>query len=68
MQATAAIDLYWIPLGVGGHSVRFNGRVFAAIEAARRQRQRQRQRQRCDLYHVAIVMRAFLQAVAKEMR
>ncbi|HEX2103103.1 MAG TPA: hypothetical protein VHF51_05595 [Solirubrobacteraceae bacterium] len=22
---TAAVDLYWIPLGAGGHSVRFNG-------------------------------------------
>jgi hypothetical protein len=32
---TAAVDLYWIPLGAGGHSVRFNGRVFEAIEAAR---------------------------------
>ena len=30
-----AVDLYWIPLGAGGHSVRFNGRVFEAIEAAR---------------------------------
>jgi hypothetical protein len=29
----AAVDLYWIPLGAGGHSVRFNGRVFEAIEA-----------------------------------
>ncbi len=22
-----AVDLYWIPLGAGGHSVRFNGKV-----------------------------------------
>jgi hypothetical protein len=52
MQAspTAAVDLYWIPLGAGGHSVRFNGRVFEAIEAARRHRQR------CDLYHAALVV------------
>jgi hypothetical protein len=28
MQASAAaVDLYWIPLGAGGHSVRFNGKV-----------------------------------------
>ena len=47
---TAAVDLYWIPLGAGGHSVRFNGRVFEAIEAARRHRQR------CDLYHAALVV------------
>ena len=46
----AAVDLYWIPLGAGGHCVRFNGRVFEAIEAARRHRQR------CDLYHAALVV------------
>jgi hypothetical protein len=46
----AAVDLYWIPLGAGGHSVRFNGRVFEAIEAARQHRQR------CDLYHAALVV------------
>lgn len=34
----AAEDLYWIPLGAGGHYVRFSGRVFEAIEAARRRR------------------------------
>ena len=32
---TAAVDLYWIPLGAGGHCVRFNGRVFEALAAAR---------------------------------
>ena len=47
---TAAVDLYWIPLGAGGHSVRFNGRVFEAFEAARQHRLR------CDLYHVALVV------------
>ncbi|HEX7300954.1 MAG TPA: hypothetical protein VF257_18300 [Solirubrobacteraceae bacterium] len=47
---TAAVDLYWIPLGAGGHSVRFNGRVFEAIEAARQRRPR------CDLYHAALVI------------
>jgi len=47
---TAAVDLYWIPLGAGGHSVRFNGRVFEAIEAARGHRAR------CDLYHSALVV------------
>ncbi len=46
----AAVDLYWIPLGAGGHSVRFNGRVFEALEAARQHRQR------CDLYHAALVV------------
>ena len=47
---TAAVDLYWIPLGAGGHSVRFNGRVFEAVEAARQRRER------CDLYHSALVV------------
>ena len=46
----AAIDLYWIPLGAGGHSVRFNGRVFEAVAAARQHRPR------CDLYHAALVV------------
>ena len=46
----AAVELYWIPLGAGGHSVRFNGRVFEAIQAARQHRQR------CDLYHAALVV------------
>jgi hypothetical protein len=47
---TAAADLYWIPLGAGGQCVRFNGRVFEAIEAARQHRRR------CDLYHAALVV------------
>jgi len=45
----AAIDLYWIPLGAGGHSVRLNGKVFEAIEAARERRARS------DLYHAALI-------------
>jgi hypothetical protein len=47
---TSAVDLYWIPLGAGGHSVRFNGRVFEAIAAALQHRER------CDLYHAALVV------------
>ena len=47
---TAAVKLYWIPLGAGGHSVRFNGRVYEAIKAARQHRQRY------DLYHAALVV------------
>jgi hypothetical protein len=49
-QANPAVDLYWIPLGAGGHSVRFNGRVFEAIAAAHEHRTR------CDLYHAALVV------------
>jgi hypothetical protein len=49
-MSAAAVDLYWIPLGAGGHYVRFNGRVFEAVEAVRRHRSR------CDLYHAALVV------------
>ncbi len=45
---SARIDLYWLPLGAGGHSVRLNGRVYEAV-AARWQR-----RPACDLYHSAL--------------
>ncbi len=44
----SAIDLYWLPLGAGGHSVRLNGKVFEFF-AARREH-----RDRCDLYHSAL--------------
>jgi hypothetical protein len=27
------VELYWLPLGAGGHSVRSNGRVFEALAA-----------------------------------
>jgi hypothetical protein len=46
----AAVDLYWIPLGAGGHCVHFNGRIFEAIEAAFQHRPR------CALYHAALVV------------
>jgi hypothetical protein len=49
-QLEAAIDLYWLPLGAGGHSVRLNGRVFEAV-AARLER-----RPSFDLYHSALVV------------
>lgn len=31
--APGAVDLYWIPLGAGGHVVRLNGKVYEAIKA-----------------------------------
>ncbi len=46
----AAVDLYWIPLGTGGHVVRFNGKVFEAITAALQRRPRD------DLYHSALLV------------
>ncbi len=42
------VDLYWLPLGAGGHSVRLNGRVYEAV-AARLERRPAR-----DLYHSAL--------------
>jgi len=44
------IDLYWLPLGAGGHSVRLNGIVFEAVVA------RLERRTACDLYHSALVV------------
>lgn len=44
----SAIDLYWLPLGAGGHSVRMNGLVFEAIAA------RLQHRGRAALYHSAL--------------
>jgi hypothetical protein len=47
----ASIDLYWLPLGAGGHSVRLNGRVYEAL-AARLGRRAVR-----ELYHSALDVR-----------
>lgn len=46
----ASIQLYWLPLGAGGHSVRWNGRVFEAVAA------RVAHRPVRDLYHSALVV------------
>lgn len=46
----ATVDLYWIPLGAGGHCVRLNGRIFEAVVAWRSHRVP------CDLYHAALVV------------
>jgi hypothetical protein len=46
--AGAAVDLYWLPLGAGGHSVRLNGRAYEAMAA------RLQGRPACDLYHSAL--------------
>ena len=47
-MTSAKVDLYWLPLGAGGHSVRFNGRIYEAV-AARIER-----RQPLALYHSAL--------------
>jgi hypothetical protein len=46
----AVVELFWIPLGAGGHSVRFNGIVYEALMAA------WQGRTRSDLYHAALVI------------
>jgi hypothetical protein len=35
---TATVTLYWLPLGAGGHSVRWNGRIFESLAARREHR------------------------------
>jgi hypothetical protein len=47
----ASIDLYWLPLGAGGRSVRLNGRVFEAVQALLERRRP------LDLYHSALEVR-----------
>jgi hypothetical protein len=47
-RGSAAVDLYWLPLGAGGHFVRLNGRLYEALAA------RMARRPPCDLYHSAL--------------
>lgn len=49
--ATTAVDLYWLPLGAGGQSVRLNGRIFEAASALLQRRPRY------GLYHAALEVR-----------
>jgi len=46
-----AIDLYWLPLGAGGHVVRWNGRLYEAVVARREHRPPQL------LFHAALEVR-----------
>jgi hypothetical protein len=45
---TVGLDLYWLPLGAGGHSVRWNGRVYEAVCALLERRAA------TELYHSAL--------------
>jgi hypothetical protein len=47
-RATAAVDLYWLPLGAGGRSIRLNGLAYEALAAL------VGRRPPCDLYHSAL--------------
>jgi hypothetical protein len=49
-ERNASVELYWIPLGAGGHCVRFNGKVYEALAAVRSHRERR------ALYHAALVV------------
>jgi hypothetical protein len=46
----AAVDLYWLPLGAGGHVVRLNGKVYEAVKAFIDRRPR------LALYHSALIV------------
>ncbi len=50
-RSEASVDLYWLPLGAGGHSVRLNGMIFEAVVAGLERRSRR------DLYHSALIVR-----------
>jgi len=47
-DAEPHVDLYWLPLGAGGHSVRLNGRLYEAVVA------RLQHRPPAALYHAAL--------------
>ena len=50
-RTQASVDLYWLPLGAGGHSVRLNGKVFEAVMSL------VERRRPLDLYHSALEVR-----------
>ena len=52
MSSDVGVDLYWLPLGAGGHFVRLNGRLYEAVKA------RLERRPAYDLYHSALQVHA----------
>lgn len=58
---TGWIDLYWLPLGAGGHCVRFNGRAYEQLVARREHRLPQ------ALYHCALLLHLDGTSYAVEM-
>ena len=48
MDSGSGVELYWLPLGAGGHSVRLNGRVYERLVAWLEGREA------LDLYHAAL--------------
>jgi hypothetical protein len=49
-RMTAWLDLFWLPLGAGGHVVRWNGRVYEWLSA------RREGRAPLDLYHAGLMV------------
>jgi hypothetical protein len=49
-SSSSGVDLYWLPLGAGGHSVRLNGLVYEAVAAWLQRRPRR------GLYHSALTV------------
>jgi len=49
-RPSPGVDLYWIPLGAGGHVVRLNGKVYERLIALRERRSP------LDLYHAALIV------------
>ena len=58
---TASVMLYWLPLGAGGHWVRWNGRVFEAVVSRLEHRAVQ------DLYHSALAIHVGKKSYVIEM-
>lgn len=46
-----AVELYWLPLGAGGRSVRLNGKLFEAVAALLGRRKRR------ELFHSALIVK-----------
>lgn len=57
----ARLDLYWVPVGAGGHVVRVSCRAFEALAA------RHEHRQPRDLYHAALELELGSQRYVIEM-
>lgn len=55
------VELWWLPLGAGGHCVRWNGVAFEAVAAARARRPRR------ELYHAALTVTVDNATYAVEM-
>lgn len=57
----SCVDLYWLPLGAGGHCVRINGRIFEYVVARREHRAAR------ALYHSALEVRCDRERYVIEM-